>query len=347
MNNLKHSQIGFDVAVVGATGEVGREMIKILEQRNFPLRSLRLLASSRQQDRVIEHAGKQIPVEPLAEFDFSQAQLALFAAGGSVAEEYAPQAAAAGCLSVDNSSAFRYASDVPLVIPEVNPQMLDDKPPQGIVANPNCSTIQLLTALHPLYRQAGIERIYVATYQSVSGAGKKGIEELEQQATSMLQGEKLPSECFPDTIGFNVIPHIDEFQSNGFTREEMKIVWETHKILDDPDINVSATAVRVPVFYGHSEAVFLSTRKYIGTSEARNLLSEAEGVVVIDEAKAGGYPTPVTQASGEDAVFVGRIREDIWERRGLHLWIVSDNIRKGAALNAVQILEILAARHLV
>ncbi len=337
---------GYDVAVVGATGEIGREMIKVLEDRNFPLRSLHLLASANKPDRTVEHAGKQVPVEALAKFDFSQVQLALFSAGSSVSEDYAPQAVDAGCLVIDNSSAFRYIDEIPLVISEVNAHVLEAKPSRGIVANPNCSTMQLLVAINPIHRKVGIESMYTATYQSVSGAGAKGIKELENQTVSMLRGEKVTNEIFPDTIGFNVIPHIDEFQSSGFTREEMKIVWETHKILEDPDINVSATAVRVPVFYGHGAAVVITTHDYIGASATRSLLSEAEGVVVIDKPKPGGYPTPVTHAAGKDPVYVGRIRDDIWERRCLHMWVVADNTRKGAALNAVQIMEILAARHL-
>lgn len=338
---------GFDIAVAGATGEVGREMLKILDSRNFPVREVHLLASGRLSGRTIEFQGQKHPVVPAAEFDFGQVQLVLMAMNGTVAKELAPGAAECGCLVVDNSSAFRMDEDVPLVVAEVNPHVLEARPPKGIVANPNCSTMQLLVALNPIHARAGIRQLFVASYQSVSGAGNKGIEELRSQSVALLNGEKPEPKVFTDIIGFNTIPHIDSFQKNGFTREEMKMVWETHKILADPDIHISATAVRVPVFYGHGEVVFMTTKEYLGAAEVHQLLENAPGVTVVNECKDAGYPTPVTHAAGKDDVFVGRIREDIWERCGLHMWIVADNIRKGAALNAVQLLELLAAKHLV
>ncbi len=337
---------GIDIAVAGATGAVGREVLGILESRDFPVGELHLLASGRELHRTLAFRGEEHEVGVVDEFDFGRVQLALFSMGGAASLKHSPRAAAAGCLVIDNSSAFRRDDEVPLVVAGVNDHALEERPPAGIVANPNCSTMQIVMALHPLHRHTGIERFYAATYQSVSGAGASGVEELRSQTAAMLGGQRPEPDKFPDLIGFNVIPHIDEFQDNGFTKEEMKIVWESHKILGDPDIAVSATAVRVPVFYGHSAAVQLTTREYLGAPSARHLLAEAPGVTVIDEQRDGGYPTPVTHAAGEDDVFVGRIRDDIWERCGLHLWIVSDNVRKGAALNAVQLAEIVAEQHL-
>jgi aspartate-semialdehyde dehydrogenase len=268
--------------------------------------------------------------------------IALFSAGGSISKEYAPKFAAAGAVVIDNSSAFRYDDDVPLVVSEVNPEQVKNRP-RGIIANPNCSTMQMLVALGPIHRKAGIERINVATYQSVSGAGRSGLEELGKQTAALLNFQEIEPQRFQAQIAFNLIPHIDDFQDNGFTKEEMKLVWETRKILGDPNIQVNPTAVRVPVFYGHSEAVNVETREKIGADEVRALLEKAPGVEVVDERKPGGYPTPVTHASGRDPVYVGRIRDDISHPRGVNLWIVSDNIRKGAALNAVQIAELVAA----
>ena len=334
------------MAIAGATGEVGREMISILASRNFPVGNIYPLASGRERNRTVNFKGQDIEVGVIDEFDFSQAQLALFSMNGEASRIHAPRATKLGCLVVDNSSAYRQADDVPLVIVGVNDQVLDERPAIGIVANPNCSTMQLLLPLKAIHTTAGIERLYVATYQSVSGAGHAAIKELEQQTKALLSGQEPVVKKFSDTIAFNVIPHIDTFQDNGFTREEMKIVWETHKILDDPDINVSATAVRVPVFYGHSEAVFLTTRDYLGTDAVRKLMETTPGVSLLDTMTDGGYPTPLTHAAGSDDVYVGRIRDDIWERCGLHMWITADNIRKGAALNAVQLAELLAQRHL-
>jgi aspartate-semialdehyde dehydrogenase len=285
-------------------------------------------------------------VQDLARFDFSQVQLALFSAGAAVSKEYAPKAVAAGAVVVDNSSQFRYEPDVPLVVAEVNPAALAGHRARGIVANPNCSTMQLMVALKPLHDAAGIERLTVATYQSVSGAGRKGIEELGRQSAELLNGRPIEPKAFAKQIAFNCLPHIDAFQDNGYTREEMKIVWETRKILGDESIRVSATAVRVPVFYGHSEAVHLETRTKLTAAEARELLKKAPGVEVLDEPATGGYPTPVTEAAYRDPVFVGRIREDLSHPRGLALWVVADNVRKGAALNAVQLAELLVKSYL-
>jgi aspartate-semialdehyde dehydrogenase len=327
------------VAVVGATGAVGETMLSILEQRDFPVGELIALASARSAGSTVRFRGRDIVVRDLAGFDPKGVDIALFSAGGATSKEYAPKFAAAGALVVDNSSAFRYDADVPLVVAEVNPEAMKVIP-RGIIANPNCSTMQMMVALAPLHRAVGIERINVATYQSVSGGGRSAMEELEQQSARLVAGgEALPSK-FPVQIAFNLIPHIDDFQDNGYTKEEMKMVWETHKILNDDNIKVNPTAVRVPVVFGHSEAVHVETRQKISAEQARALLSTSPGVEVVDERAAGGYPTPVTHAAGTDAVYVGRIREDISHARGLSLWVVSDNIRKGAALNAVQIAEL-------
>ncbi len=333
----------FTVAVVGATGAVGQTMLAILEQRKFPISELHVLASERSAGEQIDYAGKKYTVRNLADFDPKGVDFALFSAGGSTSKEYAPKFAAAGAIVIDNSSAFRMDDDVPLVISEVNPDALENIP-RGIVANPNCSTMQMLVALAPIHRAVGISRINVATYQSVSGAGRSAMEELGRQTANILSFQAPDPQRFPVQIAFNLIPHIDDFLDNGYTKEEMKLVWETRKILSDPSITVNPTAVRVPVFYGHSEAVHIETKAKISAAEARALLGKAPGVVVVDERKAQGYPTPVTHASGTDAVYVGRIREDISCDNGLNLWVVSDNIRKGAALNAVQIAELLAAK---
>ena len=279
-------------------------------------------------------------VQDLERFDFSGVDIAFFSAGGSVSKVHAPRAAAAGAVVIDNTSEFRYDPDVPLVVSEVNPEKIADRP-KGIIANPNCSTMQMLVALAPLHRRAGIERINVATYQSVSGAGRSALEELGKQTAAMLNFQSPEPVRFPVQIAFNVIPHIDVFLDNGYTKEEMKMVWETRKILGDESIQVNPTAVRVPVFYGHAEAVHIEFRERISAEEARALLRDAPGIELVDDAKPGGYPTPVTHAAGTDPVFVGRIREDISHPRGLALWVVADNIRKGAALNAIQIAEIL------
>jgi len=337
---LKMSRL-YDVAVVGATGAVGEVMMAILEQRNFPVRNLYPLASSRSAGTKVKFKGQELTVGNLEEFDFSKAQIGLFSPGASVSKIHAPRAAAAGCVVIDNTSEFRQDPDIPLVVPEVNPQAIAQYKNRGIIANPNCSTIQMLVALKPIYDAVGITRINVATYQSVSGTGKEAIEELLSQTSAVLNGNQAQANVYPKQIAFNVLPHIDVFMENGYTKEEMKMVWETRKIMGDDTIEVNPTAVRVPVFYGHSEAVHIETRDKITAEQARELLSKAPGVTVMDKREAGGYPTAVTEGAGNDATFVGRIREDISHPRGLNLWVVSDNIRKGAALNSIQIAEVL------
>ena len=333
---------GTNVAVVGATGAVGEAMLSILEQRNFPVNEIFPLASSRSAGKSVVFNGRSLEVGRLDEFDFSTVELGLFSAGGSVSAEYAPKATAAGCIVVDNTSYFRNDPEIPLIVPEVNLHALDQH--QGIIANPNCSTIQMVVALKPIYDAVGIHRINVATYQAVSGAGRRAIEELASQTAALLNGKKPAIEVMPKQIAFNVIPEIDSFQDNGYTREEMKMVWETRKILEDDTLMINPTTVRVPVFYGHSEAVHLETRDAVTADEVRQLLSVAPGVTVIDDHTPGGYPTAVTDAAKQDGVFVGRIREDISCDRGINLWIVSDNVRKGAALNSIQISEALLDR---
>jgi aspartate-semialdehyde dehydrogenase len=336
----------FDVAVVGATGAVGETIISILEQRKFPVRNLYPLASSRSAGSRVEFRGRQLVVGDLDTFDFSQVQIGLFSAGGSVSEKYAPIAAAAGCVVIDNTAHFRYDDDVPLVVPEVNPEAVAGYTQRNIIANPNCSTIQMLVALKPIYDAVGIERINVCTYQAVSGTGKEAIEELAGQTAALLNTKPIVAKVYPKQIAFNVLPQIDVFQDNGYTKEEMKMVWETKKIFADDAILVNPTAVRVPVFFGHSEAVHIETRDKITAAEAQALLAKAPGVTLLDKHEPGGYPTAVTESAGEDPVFVGRVREDISHPRGLDLWVVADNVRKGAALNSVQIAEILIKDYL-
>lgn len=336
----------YDVAVVGATGAVGEAMISILEERNFPVRKLYLLASARSAGKSIMFHGKSVRVTDLAEFDFSQVQIGLFSAGASISEKFAPIAAAAGCVVIDNTSQFRRDEDVPLIVPEVNIEALAGYSARNIIANPNCSTIQMLVALKPIYDAVGIERINVATYQAVSGTGKEAIEELAGQTASLLNGQEVVSEVYPKQIAFNVLPQIDTFQENGYTREEMKMVWETRRIFDDSAIQVNPTCVRVPVFFGHSEAVHIETVDKITAQQARLLLEKAPGIIVMDDRVDGSYPTAVTESAGTDGVFVSRIREDISHPKGLDMWIVADNVRKGAALNSVQIAESLISIYL-
>ena len=331
-----------NVAVVGATGVVGEALLNILEKRQFPINNIYPLASSRSAGNSVLFKGRSVEVGRLDEFDFSTTDLGLFAAGGSVSAEYAPKAVAAGCLVVDNTSYFRNDPEIPLIVPEVNLHALDKH--QGIIANPNCSTIQMVVALKPIYDAVGIHRINVATYQAVSGAGRRAIEELAGQTAALLNGKKPTINVMSKQIAFNVIPEIDSFEDNGYTREEMKMVWETRKILEDETLMINPTTVRVPVFYGHSEAVHLETRDAVTAAEVRQLLSVAPGVTVIDDHTPGGSPTAVTEAAKQDGVFVGRIREDISCDRGINLWIVSDNVRKGAALNSIQISEALLDR---
>lgn len=342
MSNTKK----FNVAVLGATGTVGEAMISILEERQFPVLKLYPLASHRSSGETVVFKNKSYLVQDVEHFDFSKVEIALFSAGSEVSAIYAPKAAEAGCIVIDNTSCFRQVEDVPLVIPEVNPEEIAEFRNRGIIANPNCSTMQMLVALKPLYDAAGITRINVATYQSVSGGGKPAINELVTQVSDLLNGRAIESVVYPKQIAFNVLPQCDEFLDNGYTREEMKMFWETQKIFKDPDIQVNATAVRVPVFYGHSMAIHLETARKISAIEAKEILLSAPGVIVVDENQSGVYPSPIPEASGTDAVYVGRIRDDISHPLGLNLWVVADNIRKGAALNAVQIAEILVSEYL-
>jgi aspartate-semialdehyde dehydrogenase len=330
------------VAVLGATGLVGETMIKVLEERQFPVSDLYPLASARSIGKSVEWGGRRLPVIDVAGFDFARADIGLFSAGGTVSREYAPKAAAAGCVVIDNTSEFRYEDDVPLVVPEVNPEAIAHYRNRRIIANPNCSTIQMVVALKPIHDAVGIERINVATYQSVSGAGRQAIAELAMQTAELLQGKgPVKARLIPKQIAFNCVPQIDRFMDNGYTREEMKMFWETRKIFGDDSIRVNATTVRVPVFFGHSEVVHIETRTRITAAAARALLEAAPGVEVMDERRPGGYPTAATEAANRDTVYVGRIREDMSHERGLDLWIVADNVRKGAATNSVQIAEIL------
>ncbi|AKH19993.1 aspartate-semialdehyde dehydrogenase [Sedimenticola thiotaurini] len=334
------------IAIVGATGSVGEAMLSILDERNFPVGTVHALASSRSVGKRVSFGETHLVVQDLADFDFSQVRIALFSAGAAVSAEYVPKAVEAGCICIDNTSRFRYDEGIPLVVSEVNPERIADYRQHGIIANPNCSTMQMLVALKPIHSAVGIERINVCTYQSVSGAGRRAVEELAGQTARLLNGQKITPHVFPKQIAFNVLPRIDQMMENGYTREEMKMVWETRKILGDESIQVNATAVRVPVFYGHSEAVHIETRDKISALQARELLSGAPGIEVVDETDDDGYPTPVTESAGRDGTFVGRIREDISHPRGLNLWIVSDNVRKGAALNTIQIAEILEKGYL-
>ena len=357
---------GYNVAVAGATGLVGETMIRILEQREFPVKALHALASERSVGKLVEFKGRQLVVQALADFDFSGVDIALFSAGAGAAQQHAPRAAGQGAVVIDNSSAFRYHEDVPLVVPEVNPEALAGFRGRGIVANPNCSTIQLVVALKPLHDAAGVERMSVATYQAISGAGRRAMEELVRHTAGMMAGQGRPENAngsdddehedaaaaAPNggaaipSVAFNAVPHIDAFQDNGYTKEEMKIVWETRKILGDESLRISATAVRVPVFFGHSEAVNVQLKRRVEAQEALALFRAAKGIIVISEDRDGGYPTAGIEAAQSDAVFVGRVRDDISHESGLNFWVVADNVRKGGALNAVQIAELLIRDHL-
>ncbi len=336
----------FNVAIVGATGAVGETLLEVLEERNFPVDTLYLLASERSAGTTKKFKGKTIRVENLAEFDFSKVQIGLFSAGGSISAEFAPKAAAAGCVVIDNTSHFRYDDDKPLVVPEVNADAIAQYKDTNIIANPNCSTIQMLVALKPIQDAVGIERINVCTYQAVSGTGKNAMEELASQTANLLNAKKVETKVYPKQIAFNALPQIDVFMDNGYTKEEMKMVWETKKIMGDDNIVVNPTAVRIPVFFGHSEACHIETKEKITAEQVTQLLNDAPGIVVIDDRVDGGYPTAVTDAAGTDAVYVGRIRDDISHPRGINLWVVSDNVRKGAATNSVQIAECLVKDHL-
>lgn len=336
----------FNVVVVGATGAVGQVMVKILEQRQFPVENLYLLASARSAGTRVKFAGRDIEIQDLATFDFSKAQIGLFSAGGDISAEYAPKAAAAGCVVIDNTSHFRMDADVPLIVPEVNAHAIEGYVKKNIIANPNCSTIQMLVALAPIHREVGIERINVATYQAVSGTGAPAIEELRTQTAAILNSDEIHAEVYPKQIAFNVLPHIDVFQENGYTKEEMKMVLETKKIFNDEAVLVNPTCVRVPVFYGHSEALHIETKQAISREAVLALLADAPGVKVLDERADGGYATPALESEGDDFTWVSRIRSDISHPRGLNLWVVSDNLRKGAALNSIQIAEYLINHYL-
>ncbi len=334
-----------NVAVVGATGAVGNEMVKTLEQRDFPVKNLKLLASKRSVGKKMKFKGEDIPVYELTEDSFQDIQIALFSAGASVSKQYAPLAAAAGAVVIDNSSAFRQEPDIPLVVPEVNPHAIAQYKNRGIIANPNCSTIQMVVALKPIHDVARIKRVIVATYQAVSGTGQKAIDELETQVRQLFNFKPVTPNVYPHQIAFNCLPHIDVFFENGYTKEEMKMYYETKKIMEDSSITVSATCVRVPVFYGHSEAVHMELEKKLTANEVREILSKAPGVIVVDDPSHNLYPLAI-EAAGKDEVFVGRIREDLAFENGIAFWVVADNIRKGAALNAVQIAEILLNKYL-
>lgn len=329
----------FNVVVLGASGAVGQTMIEILEERNFPVANLYPLASSRSAGDTVSFHGKQVEILDVDTFDWSQAQIGFFSAGGDVSEKWAPIAAENGCVVIDNTSHFRYDIDIPLVIPEVNPEAIADFRNRNIIANPNCSTIQMLVALKPIYDAFGISRINVATYQSVSGSGKQAIEELAGQCAKLLQGLPVEPKAYSKQIAFNALPQIDKFMDNGYTKEEMKMVWETQKIFGDDNIVVNPTAVRVPVFHGHSEAIHLETIQPVEAEDVKAVLRDAPGVELFESDEE--YPTVVTDAAGTDPVYVGRVRKDISHSHGVNLWVVADNIRKGAALNSIQIAEVL------
>jgi len=334
-----------NVAVVGATGAVGNEMVKVLEERRFPVNEIRLLASKRSVGKKISFNGNEVKVEELTEDSFKGVQISLFSAGASVSKRFAPIAAKSGCVVIDNSSAFRMEADIPLVVPEVNPHAIAQYKNRGIIANPNCSTIQMVVALKPIHDVSKIKRVVVATYQAVSGTGKKAIEELSSQTQAIFNFKDIVCNVYPHQIAFNCLPHIDVFLENGYTKEEMKMYYETKKIMEDEDIEVTATCVRVPVFYGHSEAINIELEKKLTADEVRKILSNAPGIKVVDNPDNNEYPLAI-YAAGRDEVFVGRIREDISKENCIEMWVVSDNIRKGAALNAVQIAEVLLERYL-
>ncbi len=337
--------MGYKVAVVGATGNVGREMLGVLDERGFPADEVVALASRRSQGTEVSYGDRTLKVKSLDTYDFSDTDIVLMSAGGSVAKEWGPKIAAQGCVVIDNSSAFRYDSDVPLIVPEVNADAIIGFRKRNIIANPNCSTAQMVVALKPIHEAAGIKRIVVATYQSVSGAGKDAMDELFSQTRAVFVSDSIENKRFTKRIAFNVIPHIDVFMEDGQTKEEWKMTAETKKILD-PKIKVTATCVRVPVFIGHSEAINLELERPLSAAKARALLREAPGVLVVDKHEDGGYVTPI-EVAGEDATYVSRIREDSTVENGLSIWVVADNLRKGAALNAVQIAELLVNRKLI
>jgi len=334
-----------NVAIAGATGAVGNQMIQCLEECNFPVKNLKLLASERSSGRKMRFKGDDVTVETMTKDSFKGVDIAIFSAGGGPSKTFAPVAAASGCVVVDNSSAWRMDPDIPLVVPEANPQAIAGYKKKGIIANPNCSTIQMIVPLVPLHRDYGIKRIVVSTYQAVSGSGKKAIDELHDQTRAILNYMDYPAKVYPHQISFNALPHIDVFLDNGYTKEEMKMVNETRKILDDPSIGVTATTVRIPVFFGHSESVNVETKKHISAADYRELLKSQPGVKVVDDPSKNEYAMAI-DAAGQDLTLVGRIRDDESIENGINMWVVADNIRKGAATNAVQIAEILLNEHL-
>lgn len=336
----------YNVAVAGATGAVGEQILAILAQRKFPVDRVDALASARSAGKKVRFGDREIEVQDLADFDFSNTQIGLFSPGASISKKYAPKAAGQGCVVVDNTSQFRYEEDIPLVVPEVNAHQVARYTTRGIIANPNCSTIQMVVALKPIHDAVGIARVNVATYQAVSGTGKEAVDELDQQTRKIISGEPVTCNVYPKQIAFNALPHIDAFLDNGYTKEEMKMVWETQKIMEDDSILVNPTTVRIPVVNGHSEAVHLELKEPLSAKQAKQLLAAAPGIQVVDSHQDGGYPTAATEAEGKDAVYVGRIREDISHPCGLNMWVVSDNLRKGAALNSIQIAEILIKEYI-
>jgi aspartate-semialdehyde dehydrogenase len=334
----------FKIAVAGATGAVGNQMIACLEERSFPIETIKLLASSRSVGRKLDFRGSQVAVEELTENSFKGVDVALFSAGGGISEKFAPVAAKDGCVVIDNSSAWRMDPEVPLVVPEINPHAIAQYKNKGIIANPNCSTIQMVVALHPLHQKYGIKRVVVSTYQSVSGTGKKAIDELDHQTRAILSLKEYEKRVYPHAIAFNCLPHIDMFLENGYTKEEMKMVNETLKILEDDTIGITATTVRVPVFYGHSESINVEMKKNVNADEVRTLLEKSPGIKVVDDPENNIYPMAI-DAAGQDLTLVGRIRNDESIPNGINMWVVADNIRKGAATNAVQIAEVLVKEY--
>ncbi len=343
---MSDNLVKYNIAVVGATGQVGEALFEILHERQFPIKNIFALASSKSLGKIITCGERTIQISELSKFDFAQVDIAFFSAGGEVSSKYVPKATAANCVVIDNTSTFRYESNIPLIVPEVNSSEIKHFKKTNIIANPNCSTIQMVVALKPIHDTYGIKRVNVSTYQSVSGSGRSGIEELAAQTSSLLNAKGIEKNIYPEQIAFNCIPQIDHFMDNGYTKEEMKMVWETKKILGDESIQVNATTVRVPVFFGHSEAISIELKTKFQLGDVISLLEKSPGLIVSPENKEGQYPTAAVTAAASDAVYVGRIRRDISTDSGLNLWVVADNVRKGAALNSIQIAEILIAKYL-
>ncbi len=343
---MNNNLVKYNIAVVGATGQVGETLFEILDERQFPIKNIYALASSKSLGKTVTCGERTVKISELSKFDFGQVDLAFFSAGGDVSSKYVPKATAANCVVIDNTSAFRYESNIPLVVPEVNSSDIKHFEKTNIIANPNCSTIQMVVALKPIHETYGIKRVNVSTYQSVSGSGRSGLKELAVQTSNLLNAKEIEKNIYPEQIAFNCIPQIDHFMDNGYTKEEMKMVWETKKILGDESIQVNATTVRVPVFFGHSEAINVELKTKFQLSDIISLLEKSPGLIVSPENKEGKYPTAAVTAAASDAVYVGRIRRDISTDNGLNLWVVADNVRKGAALNSIQIAEILIAKYL-